>query len=180
MFMAGSQREDTSAIPPDDSGTNGYETALRVAAVCLITVIVVAGLVGLLGVRTSVATAVGDGISVSVGHASITRAGLATPLSILVESVDGSPLPGTLTTRVGADYMELFDENGIDPEPTSTFRNRQWTWWTFEVPDGAPELEISFDARLEPAVQWGRSSTAAVEVGGVEVASVDFSTWVLP
>jgi hypothetical protein len=39
---------------------------------------------------------------------------------------------------------------------------------------------VSFDARLEPAVQSGRSATAAVEVNGTEATAVDFTTWVLP
>jgi len=153
---------------------------MQLVAVSVIVTLVVAGIVGLLGVRTSVASAIGESITLTVAHASVTRPGLATPFSMVIASKDGSPLPSTLTTRVGSAYLSMFDENGLEPEPTSSFRSGDWTWWSFEVPDGASELEVSFDARLEPAVQWGRSTTAAVEVDGREVAAVDFETWVLP
>lgn len=178
--VAESNRGSTSAIPSEDSGTNESERVLRIISLSLITLLVAAGLIGLLGVRSSLATVSAEGISLSVEHAAVTRAGLATPFGLVIESTDGSPLPQTLTTRVGAKYLALFDENGLDPEPTRSFQSSDWTWWTFEVPDGASELEVSFDARLEPAVQWGRSTTAAVEIEGREVVSVAFRTWVLP
>lgn len=178
--MAGSERGEASTIPSEASGTDGWEGALRALAVTLISVVALAGVLGLLGVRSSVASSSGSGISLRVDHASIARPGLAIPFSISIESSDGSPLPPTVTTRVGSHYLEMFDENGLDPAPTSSFRTGDWTWWTFEVPDGSTELEVSFDARVEPAVQWGRSTTAAVEIDGTEIASVDFTTWVLP
>lgn len=178
--MVDSQRGETSTLPSDASGTDGWEDAVRLIAMSLILAVMVAGGLGLLGVRGSVASANGDGISVFINHASVTRAGLATPFSMTIEGRDGLPLPPTLTTRVSSDYLSMFDENGLEPEPTSSFQNGDWTWWTFDVPEGATELVVSLDARLEPAVQWGRSTTAAIEIDGVEVASVDFATWVLP
>lgn len=178
--MADSPRGETSTIPPEISGTNGWERVVRVVTMTLIVGVVVAGSLGLLGVRAGVATATGEGLTLTVTHASVTRAGLATPFGMTITSTDGGPLPPTVTTRFGSSYLTMFDENGLEPEPTSTFQDGEWTWWTFDVADGAAELVITFDARLEPAVQWGQSSTAAIEVDGVEAASVDFATWVLP
>jgi hypothetical protein len=178
--MTGSDKEEISTIPSEDSGTYGWESAVRYGSLAVILLLVLAGLTGFLGVRTTSATASGDGLSLTVDHASITRPGLATPFSLVVESTDGSPLPPSLTTRVDSAYLAMFDENGLDPEPTSSFQSEEWTWWEFEVPDGAAVLEVSFDARLEPAVQSGRSATAAVEVNGTEATAVDFTTWVLP
>lgn len=153
---------------------------MRLVAMALIGAIALAGVLGFLGVRTSVASSTGSGVSLRVGHASIARPGLAVPFSITIASTNGASLASAVTTRVDSHYLEMFDENGLDPAPSFSFRTREWTWWTFEVPDGATELEVSFDARIEPAVQWGRSATAAVEIDGSEVASVDFTTWVLP
>ncbi|HEU4895177.1 MAG TPA: hypothetical protein VFT85_05010, partial [Acidimicrobiia bacterium] len=102
------------------------------------------------------------------------------PFAMSIESTDGSALPSMVTTRVGNDYLAMFDENGLDPDPASSFQTEQWTWWQFDVPEGASVLEVSFDARLEPAVQWGRSTTAAVEIEGREAVAVEFTTWVLP
>ncbi len=41
-------------------------------------------------------------------------------------------------------------------------------------------LEISFDARIEPAVQWSRAGHARVLDGGAVVAEVAWTTVVLP
>jgi hypothetical protein len=141
---------------------------------------VLAGLLGLLGVRAGHANASEDGLSLTVDHAAITRPGLATPFSVVVESTDGSPLPATLTTRISSEYLTMFDENGLEPDPASSFRTEAWTWWEFEVPEGSSVLEVFFDVRLEPGVQWGRPATAAVEIEGREAVAVDFATWVLP
>lgn len=178
--MAVSGRGDTSTIPSEDSGTYSWESAVRFGSMAVILLLVLAGLVGYLGVRTGRAMASESGLSLTVDHASITRPGLATPFAMVIESTNGSPLPSTLTTRVGSEYLAMFDENGLEPEPSSSFQSEGWTWWEFEVPEGSSVLEVSFDARLEPGVQWGRSATAAVEVDGREAVAVEFATWVLP
>jgi len=178
--VTNSGRGKFSTIPPEDSGTYRWERVVRYGSLAMIVILVFAALLGFLGVRTSSATASGSGLSLTVDHSSITRAGLATPFSLVIESVDGSPLPPLLTTRVDSAYLAMFDENGLDPDPTSSFQSEEWTWWSFEVPEGSSVLEVSFDARLEPAVQWGRSATAAVEVDGREAVAVEFTTWVVP
>jgi hypothetical protein len=178
--MANSGTGEMSTIPSEDSGTYRWERVVRYTSMAVILVLVLAGLTGFLGVRTSSATASGNGLSLTVDHASITRPGLATPFSMVIESTDGSPLPPSLTTRVDSAYLAMFDENGLDPDPTASFQSNQWTWWEFEVPEDSSVLEVSFDARLEPAVQSGMSANAAVEVDGREAAAVEFTTWVLP
>lgn len=172
--------ESTSTKPPEGLGTNGWDKGLRIFSICLLSALVLTGLLGFLGVRSTIATASANGFTIEVTHASVTRPGLATPLDLKVTTDDGSPLPAAVTTRIGSSYLAIFDENGLDPQPVSSFQSEEWTWWTFEVPDGATVLEVSFDARLEPAVQWGQGSRAAVEVGDEEVVAVDFETWVLP
>lgn len=179
-MAADSDEEAGSTIPSADSGTNGWERGLRLTSTGLIGALVLAGLVGVLGVRTGTATAAGNGLSMSVTHAAVTRPGLATPLGVRVMTDDGSSLPASITTRIESSYLAMFDENGLAPEPSSSFQSDEWTWWTFDIPDGARTFEVSFDARLEPAVQWGEEATAAIEVGGEEVLAVDFTTWVLP
>lgn len=169
-----------STIPADDSGANGLETVLRTVSLVFVSAVVLAGLIGLFGVRTETAQNSGNGLTVSVEHASITRAGLATPFSVAIATEDGAPLPEQITTRIDSDYLGMFDENGLDPEPAASYQDGQWTWWTFDVPEGRDELEVSFDVRLEPAVQRGRNGSATVEVDGDEMVSVEFATRVMP
>lgn len=172
--------ETLSTIPADDSGADGVETVLRAISLIFVGVVVLAGLAGFLGVRTSTAQASGNGLTVSVEHASVTRPGLATPFSVAVATEDGTALPEQITTRINSDYLAMFDENGLEPEPASSYQNGRWTWWTFDVPQGHNELEVSFDVRLEPAVQWGREGSATVEIDDDEQVTVEFVTRVMP
>lgn len=171
---------ETSTRPSEQSGTGRWDDALRVISIGVVGFLVLAGLLGFLGVRSATAVASANGYTVEVTHAAMTRPGLATPLEVRVTRDDASSLPPMVTTRIESSYLAMFDENGLNPEPASSFRSGQWTLWTFEVPDGAQILEVTLDARLEPAVQWGRDSTVTVEVGGEEMVTVGFRTWVMP
>ncbi len=134
----------------------------------------------LLGVRSGTVAAEGSGYSVEVLRAQVTRPGLATPFAVEISSTDGSPLPATVTLRLATAYMAIFDFNGLEPTPSASFSTDQWTWWEFDVPPDQPTLRVALDARLEPSVQWARSGSAALEVDGESLVSVDFTTWVMP
>jgi hypothetical protein len=165
---------------PDEAAPKWWETALRFTTIGLVTLLVLAGAMGLLGVRTANASATSNGLQLTVSYAAITRPGLATPFSIAVRTTDGAPLPGTITIKVSSDYLAIFDDNGMEPQPTESYNTEAWTLWTFAVPEGEDTLTMDLDARLEPAVQWERSGEAGLEVDGQEVVSVGFTTRVAP
>jgi hypothetical protein len=165
---------------PAGNRANGWDEGLRVLSVSLVGVIVFAGLLGFLGARTTTATTSANGFSMEVAYASITRPGLAAKLDLKVATADGSPLPAAVTTRIASAYLAMLDMHGLEPLPASSFRTDEWTWWTFDVPPDTSLLELRLDARMDPGVQWGQKSTAAVEVDGEEVVAVEFETWVLP
>jgi hypothetical protein len=167
-------------IPSDSRSSEAWEKGLRFASVGLACALALGALLGLLGVRTDSVSASGNGYTLSVEHAAVTRAGLATPFNVEVATQDGSALPARITTRINSWYLGMFDENGLEPEPAESFHTDDWTWWTFDVPEGSREFELSFDARLEPSVHWGRDGTAALEIDGVELLSTRFATWVVP
>ncbi len=168
-----------STVPSRDSGIIAWEPPLRRIVIGGIVIILAAALLGWLGVRTSTVSARENGFSVEVTHATVSRAGLATPFSIVVTS-DGPALPGQVTLRVTSDYLALFDDNGMEPLPTASYNDPEWTRWTFDVPAGARRLRVDLDGRLEPAVQLGQPGTVALDIGGEEQVSVDFRTWVAP
>ncbi len=174
------QSPSLSTKPPWLSGTNGWEKGIRLVAFALVGLLLALGATGLLGVRTTSEQAIGNEFGLTVIHASVTRPGLATPFSILVTRSDATPLPSQVTIQVDSAYLAMFDDNGMEPLPVSSFNESKSTWWTFEVPAGQTELRVDLDARIEPAVQWGRSATVAVSVDGVTKVEADFTTWVLP
>jgi hypothetical protein len=97
-----------------------------------------------------------------------------------VTTEDGSSLPETVTLIVDADYLAIFDFNGLQPTPTETFSRGSSTSWTFEIPPGQDSLRVDMDARLEPAVQWARGGSVDLVVDGNRVATARFTTWVMP
>lgn len=165
---------------PSDSSNDTRERGLRFAAVGFASAVILGALLGLLGVRSEIASVSENGYVLSVEHAAVTRPGLATPFNVGVATEDRSPLPRQITTRIDSAYLGMFDENGLEPEPAESFHTDEWTWWTFDVPAGSAEFQLSFDARLEPSVHWGRDGAAALEIDGVEVVSAQFATWVIP
>ncbi|HEY6634358.1 MAG TPA: hypothetical protein VI141_01970 [Acidimicrobiia bacterium] len=171
---------DSTTIPEADSGTRALERPLRLVSLGVIATLTVATAIGLLGVRTAEVTASGGGMLLTVDYSVVTRPGLATPFSVEVARVGGSALPAELTVRVSSDYLAIFDDNGMEPQPAESFNTSEWTWWVFDVPDGATSLRVDLDARLEPAVQWARSGVVAVDVGEVEAVAAGFTTWVAP
>jgi hypothetical protein len=147
-----------------------------VATVCFAVIVVVA-LSGLLGVRTRTTwTRLGDGTTIEVRYGWITRPGLATPWSITVHRAGG--FDGQIVVRTTNSYFELFDENGLDPDPASATQDADELIWAFEPPSG-DTFTLSFDARIEPGAQWGRDATTVVEVDGARGA-VSYRTWVMP
>lgn len=153
---------------------------MRVVSVALISALAIVTATGLLGVRTASAERSEGSYQLTVHHAAATRPGLATPFDITVSTRDDSPLPGEITIRLDSAYMAVFDENGLDPTPVTSYQTGEWLWWTFENPDGREEIQVSFDARLEPGVQWGRTGSVAVFTGDERLVEVVFRTWVIP
>jgi hypothetical protein len=172
-------KSDSSTIPSLDSGMDRWEISMRVVSLILIGGLVLAGATGLLGVRTAEATGTGGGYTLTVWYAETSRPGLATPFSLEVRS-DTGDLPAEVTLRVSSSYLALFDDNGMEPDPVESYNTPEWTWWTFEIPPASDVLRVDLDARLEPAVQSAETATAAVEIDGLQVVSVNFTTWVAP
>lgn len=171
----------TSTVPPDQARSSRAEAWLQRFSFGAVGLLITLAIFGALGVSMSLASETAQGYSLEVRHARVSRPGLATPFGISVskEAIEG--LPAEVTVRVTSDYLAVFDENGLDPSPSSSFADEIWTHWTFEVPPGEKTLEIDFDARLEPAVQARRvTGIAALDVAGDEVVTVDFSTLVMP
>lgn len=138
---------------------------------------VLAGVLGLLGVRSSTARASEDGWTVSVLHASVSRSGLDTPWEVTVTHAGG--FSGDVTLAVTADYFDIFETQGFNPEPSDESRDGTTRYLTFKAPPG-DTLKVSFDAYIQPASQVGRSGTLSVVDGGRRLASVDFKTFLMP
>jgi len=139
--------------------------------------IVVAGLAGLLGVRTGEVAAEGPGgLAVRLEYGRATRPGLATPWTLTVTRPGG--FDGPIEVATSASYLRAFDVNTVSPQPDGETSRGDTVVWTFAPPPG-DTFEVALDVALEAGVQWRRRGTTTVTAGGAE-AGVRYTTWVLP
>ncbi len=144
----------------------------------VLAVVVAAGLAGLLGVRDASTAAAEDGWSVRLHYAATARAGLDVPFTATVRHEGG--LGKEVTLALTGDYLDIFETQGFHPEPSSTSRDADTLYLTFDAPPEGDTLTVAYDAYIQPAAQRGRDATLGVLVAGRQVAVVDIHTRLLP
>ena len=165
---------------PDDAaglGDSRRHRATRRAGFVLLVVILVLGAANVLGPRVASVTAAGGGFELTVTYASVSRPGLSTPWTLQVRRPGGFDGPVTIATT--GDYFDLFDENGLDPDPQGATTHGDLLLWEFAAPEG-DVLTVTFDARLEPASHFRRSAQTSVMVDDVPVVSVTYTSLAMP
>ena len=153
---------------------------MRRASLIALTAFVGLAVFGVWGARTGSVEASGEGSTLAVRYPSVTRGGLAIAFEIEVRRSGGFDRP--VTIAVDRDWLSLFDENGLDPDPVSATADAEGgvVLWSFEPPR-SDALVVSFDARTEPGAQWGKpGSVALLDEGGRAVLAVQFRTRVMP
>jgi hypothetical protein len=137
------------------------------------------GAADIYGVDSATTTATAGGTTLEVRHGTVSRPGLATPFDITVRRAGGFDAP--VRIAVDSAYLAMWDENGLDPQPTAETQDESVVMWEFDPPESGETLVVSFDARIEPAVQRGASGhVALLDDDGSEVIRVRFSTRILP
>lgn len=175
------QRSDADFVPttPEETDLGRARRARTVRRIflTLLAAFIALGATGRFGVRSATATASGGGYELTVTYGQVSRPGLPTPWSFVVRRSGGFDGPVTVATT--HKYLDLFDENGFDPQPSSSTATEKYLIWEFDPPPG-DTLAVSLDARLEPGVQWGRSGETAVLEDGNQVVVARYHTWVMP
>lgn len=150
--------------------------ARRIGTVGLL-VVVLAGALNFFGLWTSTTTRSEAGWTVSVHYARIARAGLDAPWTVTVQHPGG--FGKEIELRVTSAYFDIFESQGLDPEPSDETSDGTDDTWTFSAPEG-DTFAVSFDAYIQPSSHRGASGRVAVLVDGREVASTPFTTTLLP
>jgi len=150
----------------------------RRAGLTLLLVVVLAGLAGLLGVRSATETSTGVGSTLRVTHAQVTRAGVAVPFHVRVDRPGG--FPGPVQVAVSAELLERFDFQNFYPNPSKETSDGRFLVYEFDPPDG-DRFEVSLDARTAPDQNgsWGRYEVRLME-GSAVAARVRFRMVVVP
>ena len=139
---------------------------------------VLVGLLGFFDPKTDTVRASGGGYDLEVTYAERSRAGLATPWTLKVHKPGGFD-DKPITVAMTSSYFDLYDENGLDPDPAKSTSTNSDTIWEFDPPPG-DTLTVSFDARMQPDRQAGEKATASVLEHDQPVATVQFQTRAIP
>jgi hypothetical protein len=123
------------------------------------------------------ASASGGGYELEVSYPSTSRGGLDTPLRIRVRRPGGFEGPVELAVRNS--WLDIFDQEGIEPEPSSSTADPDRVIWEFDPPPGE-ELEVRVTLSLRPAVRSGEQGSISVLEQGRDLATVEFDTRVVP
>jgi hypothetical protein len=150
--------------------------AWRRVGIAAFTLLVLAGVAGLLGVRTTTTSSSSGPLTVSVTHAQVARPALAVPYRLSIRQDGG--FDEQIEVRITTRYLEAFDENGRNPEPAESSTDEDETIWTFDPPDGEV-LTVWLDTRVEPGVQWRVGGRTTVSTGAATVR-VDHPIWIFP
>jgi hypothetical protein len=167
----------TTTIPPDD-GLAASRRSLwwRRGVLVVLTLFVFAALTQQLGVRTDTVEGASGDLHVTIRYADRGRAALASPFSITVERAGG--FEGPIEVRTRQSYLEIFDDNGFEPDAVSMTTEDGFVVWEFDPPPG-DSLDVILDARIEPGVFGREPGTTVVSADG-DVVSLAFTTWVAP
>ena len=78
-----------------------------------------------------------------------------------------------------AEYFDIYESQGLDPEPASQTADGEFLYWTFDPPPGE-DLTIDFDAYIQPSSQWGESGEVRVLDGDRTAVATTFTTSLVP
>lgn len=176
--MPGQTQVATLPDPRDEPAVRRARNGRRVA-LSLIGLVLLLGLAGFLGIRSSTVTArSADGYELSVTHAQVTRAGIAVPFHVTVRHQGGFDEPVTLS--ISSSLLERFDFQNLYPNPATETATGSRLVYEFDPPPGEV-FRLNLDARTAPD-QNGSVETyrAALLVDGRQVAQVEFRMWVVP
>ena len=176
-------RDDPAASTIEGLEGRGEGTAaLWARRVCLtaLALALVGALLGALGDRTERTTATSaDGRwTLSLLHASLSRAGLDVPWEVTVTREGG--FEGPVVLGVTGSYFDLYETQGFRPEPAASYRDDGTLFLEFDPPPSGELMVVAYDAYIQPASRQGSEGTVAVRSGDEVLVSLDFGTDLLP
>jgi hypothetical protein len=163
-----------------DPSTWAHGLWFRRLFLALLAIVVLAGLVGVFGVRSREVSAQSPsgGVTLAVTYAQSARAGLDVPFEIEVHRDGG--FDDDVVLLVSSDYLDLFNRNSIDPQPDAETSTAHNTRWEYDAPP-TDTFVVTVDMEVQQGRHWGRSGNVAVlDTQDNVLAHTSFTTWLAP
>lgn len=182
----GSSPPAGTAVPPcgstlDDVVGNDAIRRGRVGrrvGVGAMTLLVLLGLSGLLGVRSATTTSSQDGWTLAVTYPQVARSGLDVPFVVDLAHRSG-PISQPVTLAFENHYLDVFEHQDLRPDPDGAVAAPRFTSYTFSSPPG-DRFRATFDVYVQPSAQLPVSTDVVAIVAGRKVARVHVRTWLAP
>jgi hypothetical protein len=145
----------------------------------LMALVLVAALVGLLGVRSTTTAASAQGWTLQLKYAAIARAGWDVPFTATVEHPGG--FGKQVTLALTGTYLDIYETQGFNPDPSEATRDGDTLYLTFDAPTEGDTFRVTYDAYIQPSSQQGRTGTlSVVDDHEHRIVSVHLHTRLLP
>lgn len=175
--MVRSRRPDESTTASVASTPRRSALVARSVTTSVLAVFVLAGLLGLLGDRSSTASAREGARELSLTYHAVVRSGMDAPWRL--ELRDPAGLPEQVELEIDASYFELYEHQRFYPEPSAEHRAGDRLVLTFDT-GGETSLVVSHDAYVQPRYSAARSGVVSLAGTAQPSLSVQFRTVVLP
>lgn len=156
---------------------NRRRRMLSRATMAVIAAIVLAGLLGFFEQRRTISTG-SPAANLEVEYPNVVRAGHEVDLVVTVSSAQ--PLPDTLQLSLSEDYVQLFEDFSVQPEPESQSAGAQGTI-VFEVAPqpGTSTAVIHFTGRASD--EWSPRTSGLLELELEDTwLFAELDTWRIP
>lgn len=150
---------------------------LRRIGLAVVALVVLAGAIGLFGVRTRTVTASGGGYTMTLEYPATDRSDQPAHLVVSVQRAGGFSRP--VQIGITQSYLDLLDLNAIEPEPSASKNVGGFVVWTFDPPAG-DVLRVLLDANIQLDAHFGAGAQVAVFDHGAHAVQVNYRTWVAP
>lgn len=172
--------EEVATLPAARSRAHARRgSILRRVGMGVLCLFLLAGVTGQLGVRTASVRDLGGEVDLTVHHAAVTRAGLATPYRVVVARPGGFDEPIHIAVERG--LFDRFDFQNFYPLPAKETADPRWVRYEFDPPPG-DALQWNFDVRTGPnqTGSYSHYRVRVVDTDGQVLAEVRHSLLVVP
>jgi hypothetical protein len=169
---------DRTDIDVVDSARNKRGLIGRRIALSLLAVVVAVGATGFLGVHAGTARATSNGYHLTVTYPHVARSGLDIPWNLRLTHPGG--FDDDIVVAISADYYDIFEFQGMHPEPSDETSDGEFVYLTFAPPKTGDVFTTALDTYVQPAAQIGRKAVTEIYIDDQMVARVSYKTWLVP